>query len=92
MVDWDKQAVIEGIVVDIQPITLKPEKKGAKPKTTRILTLDTKNGHMGIWEKVQLKTLFDSVEKGSSVWIAHLGTKKIPGRPLPMHEFSVAMK
>ena len=92
MVDWDTQAVIEGEVVDIIDVTLKPEKKGAKPKTTRILTLDTKNGHIGIWEKVQLKTLFDTAEPGKSVWIAHLGTKKIPGRPLPMHEFAVAMK
>lgn len=92
MVDWETQSVIEGKFVSIEDVNLKPKKKGEKPTKTRILTLATDSGHLGIWEKHQLKILFDTVGEGNFVWIAHLGTKPIPGRPIPMHEFSIAMK
>ena len=92
MIDWDTQPVIECVVVSIAEVNLKPKKKGEKPTKTRILTLATDAGHIGVWEKHQLKILFDTAPVGAHVWIAHTGTKKIPGRPLPMHEFSVAMK
>lgn len=97
-IDWDKTPIVEGEVVEIKTI---PEKKGKdkKGKTvvlrkeTRLMIVKKESGEeVAVWEKKDLENLFDQVEEGNEVYIAHTGMLKIPGRTQPMHQFTSAFK
>lgn len=93
--DWEKNPVLEGEVLEIKNVTTTAvdKKTGKKKKNeTRLMVVKTKNGdEVAVWEKYQLIPLFDSVEKGSDIYIAHTGVKNIGGGQ-KMHEFTTAFR
>jgi hypothetical protein len=90
-VDWDKTPVVEGTVIEIKDVTV-TDKKTKKKNDTRLMVVETKEGEeVAVWEKFQLETLFNSVEAGDKVYIAHTGVKRIPGGKT-LHEFVTAFK
>lgn len=97
-IDWDKTPVVEGEIIDIKtfPEKVGKDKKGKKVilrKETRLMVIKKSDkSEVAVWEKKDLENLFDSVEIGNDVYIAHVGTIDIPGRKLPMHQFTSAFK
>lgn len=90
-VDWEKTPVVEGTILEIKNVMVK-DKKTKKKKETRLMVVETKGGaEVAVWEKYQLQNLFDSVEEGSKVYIAHTGVKKLEGGNT-LHEFVTAYK
>lgn len=91
-VDWKKGKVVTGVVKEIKTITIPAKKKGEKPKDTRLMRVETKEGDVTVWEKAALTGLFDKAKRGKQVYIEHLGMGKAkPGQSKP-NLFLAAMK
>lgn len=94
-VDWDKTPIVEGELLEMKTIagSYTDKKTGKKNKTeTRLAIIKTKSGVVAVWEKKMLEVLFNAVEPGDNVYIAHLGMQAIKGRAQQMHVFATAYR
>lgn len=87
---WDFEAnpVIEGTVDGVREVE---SGTGKQKRTSRVLTVQTSDGPIDVWESASLRKFFDEVEDGSEVAVAFMGYKDV-GRPQPMKNFVGAIK
>lgn len=71
-VDWKKGVIVTGKVIELKTIEKKNPKKGENP-TARLMRVATKDGEKTVWEKAALTGLFNTVKKGQTVYIEHIG-------------------
>ena len=66
---------ILGDVVEFRELTTK-DRKG-NPRDTRVMILNTSEGTRAVWETAQLTELFNSLNKGDSVYIEFEGKRTL---------------
>lgn len=90
-VDWKKQKIVTGVVLEIKEIDKKNPKKGENP-TMRLMRIATKDGDVTVWEKSGIKALFDAAKKGKHVFIQHIGMAKAKKGQSAANLFVAGMK
>jgi hypothetical protein len=86
-VEWTTEGqTVEGILYDI--------KEHIGDNDSRIITLKTEKGFVGVWESRGLSRLFDSYTRlrGCTARIVFTGTRKLKGKKQPMKLFQVFLK
>lgn len=87
-VDWKRTKTVTGKLVALRSAKFKGQ--DGKPRTVRIAEIEiSKGNNVSIFESAGNRALFD-VKKGTRVFVAYKGLKKLPGRKQPMREFVVA--
>jgi hypothetical protein len=90
--EYEKHPVLVGKVIgDVRTITQKPDKKGAKPRETRVITVKSEaDGKVyTVWESTALEEFFNHVRRGMRIAITFHGLRDV-GRPQPMKVFQGA--
>lgn len=82
---WDFEAnpSIEGTVDGIREVE---SGTGKNKRTSRVMTVQTGDGPIDVWESASLRKFFDECEDGSEVAIIFKGYRDV-GRPQPMKDF-----
>jgi len=84
--DFEKQPVLQGECVGVQPVKTKNGK-------TTIMTIRKEGGILaGVWHSYMLDSLFTQNPKGKTVYIRLNGYQKVKGRREPMKLFSCGVK
>lgn len=86
--DFENDPSIEGTVDGIRTIEVGT---GKNKRESRVMTVQTENGPLDVWESASLVKFFDSCEDGSEVAIIFKGYRDV-GRPQPMKDFVGAIK
>lgn len=84
---------VEGTVLEIKDVELTKKVKGkTETKITRVMTIDTGEKIVGVWESVKLTPLFDMNPVGAEVFIQFTEAKKIKGYNNEMKSFAIGVK
>lgn len=86
--DFEENPSIEGTVDGIREVE---SGTGKNKRTSRVMTVQTEDGPIDVWESASLRKFFDECEDGSEVAIIFKGYRDV-GKPQPMKDFVGAIK
>lgn len=82
--DFKKEPVVMGPVVAIKVV---PVRRGRVMEDNRLMTIDTGDKQVAVWESANLKDLFDRVAVGGVVYIKLTGSIDLDNGLNPMKQF-----